>query len=124
MRPGVSAGSNQVGAKVTCTPQVSWPCGSPARAAGAPNISANASKATHQRRKAISRQRCLMSRLCLLTRQREILVGRGIRVAGNETDPGLLDPLTGAVEEPELPQMRVYRPLVHELLNLVQRRLA
>src|SRR5215471_5443450 len=29
--PGVSAGSNQVGARVTWMPQVSWPCGPPAR---------------------------------------------------------------------------------------------
>src|SRR5215813_3249060 len=32
MIPGVSAGSNQVGASEMCTPQVSWPCGAAAPA--------------------------------------------------------------------------------------------
>src|SRR6185312_6487307 len=32
MIPGVSAGSNQVGASETCTPQVSLPCGAPSPA--------------------------------------------------------------------------------------------
>src|SRR5262249_30115504 len=32
MMPGVSAGSNQVGASDICTPQVSWPCGAAAPA--------------------------------------------------------------------------------------------
>ena len=36
MMPGVSAGSNQVGASDTWTAQVSWPCGPPAKASAAP----------------------------------------------------------------------------------------
>jgi hypothetical protein len=32
MMPGVSAGSNQVGASDICTPQVGWPCGAAAPA--------------------------------------------------------------------------------------------
>src|ERR1043166_9021425 len=123
MRPGVSAGSNQVGAKVTCTPQRSSPCGPPARATVAPSISANARIDAHQKRRAILKPRCLMSGL-LLTRQCEIFVGSRIREAGNQAEPGFLDARTVAVEEGELPQMRDDRPLVHELLDLVQHRLA
>src|ERR1051326_1662188 len=116
--PEVSAGSNQVGASVVCTPQVSCPCGSPARAAPAPKISASA------RTTNICRRRCLMARLCSPARQREILVGTRIGVAGNEPEPRFLDPRADTAEERLLPQGRVDRPLVHELLNLVQRRRA
>src|SRR5215470_15374597 len=115
--PEVSAGSSQVGASVVCTPQVSCPCGSPARAAPTPNISASA-------RTTKGRRRYLMSRLCSLTRQREVLVGTRIGVAGNEPEPRFLDPRADAAEERLLPYRRVNRALVHELLNLVQRRLA
>src|SRR5690242_9877647 len=104
--PEVSAGSNQVGASVVCTPQVSCPCGSPARAAPAPTISASA------RITKMWRRRCLMSRLCSLARQGEVLVGARIGVAGNEPEPGFLDPPTDAVEEGLLPQGRVDHPLV------------
>src|ERR1043166_1395619 len=124
MSPGVSAGSNQVGAKVTCTPQRSSPCGPPARAADAPSISANARIDAHQRRKAIARPRCFISGPWLLTRQGEVLVRSRIREAGNQAEPGFLDARTMAVEEGELPQMREDRPLVQQPLNLVQGRRA
>src|ERR1043166_5923175 len=116
--PEVSAGSNQVGASVVCTPQMSCPCGSTARAAPAPNISASARTAKMWRR------RCLMSRRCSLPRQGEVLVGARIGVGGNEPEPRFLDPRADAAEERLLPQGRVDRPLMHELLNLVQRRRA
>src|SRR5262245_36465715 len=46
MMPGVSAGSNHVGANEMCTPQVSWPSGPAALAGpGAPTIRARATRA-------------------------------------------------------------------------------
>src|ERR1700740_2407131 len=46
MMPEVSAGSNQVGARVTCTAQVSWPSGPAARVEqGTPSTSATATRA-------------------------------------------------------------------------------
>src|SRR5262249_13568181 len=62
--------------------------------------------------------------LPLLVRQREILVGCGIRVAGNQAEPGFPNPRTGAVEKGQLPQVRVDRPIVHDLLDLMERRFA
>ena len=38
MMPGVSAGSNQVGASDICTPQVSWLCGAAEPASGPPGV--------------------------------------------------------------------------------------
>src|SRR6516165_3406663 len=58
----------------------------------------------------------------LLVRQREILVGCRIRVVGDQAEPGFPNPRTGAVEEGQLPQVRVDRPIVHDLLDLVERR--
>src|SRR5438132_4489726 len=51
MIPGVSAGSNQVGASVVCTPQVNCPCG-PAAAAnfGVPATIPKAASANRSRR--------------------------------------------------------------------------
>src|SRR5262249_11026583 len=115
--PEVSAGSNQVGASVVCTPHVSCPCGSPARAAPAPKISASA-------RTAMARRRYLMSRLCSLARQSKVFVRARIGLSGDEPEPRFLNPRAEAAEERLLPQRRVDRPLVHELLDLVQRRRA
>src|SRR5215831_1898669 len=52
MIPEVSAGSNHVGASVTCTAQVSWPSGGPAARIehGTPSTKATARRATTCRR--------------------------------------------------------------------------
>src|SRR5215831_21207802 len=52
MIPEVSAGSNHVGASVTCTAQVSWPSGGPAARIehGTPSTKAAARRATTSRR--------------------------------------------------------------------------
>ena len=51
MIPGVSAGSNQVGASVVCTPQVSWPSGPAAKLVmGAPATKPSAEIASRSRR--------------------------------------------------------------------------
>src|SRR5215469_12246942 len=62
---------------VTCTPQVSWPCGPPARAAAAPNISAEPEKSNGPEAQgdldpAVSHNYLLLR---LLARQREVLAG-------------------------------------------------
>src|SRR5713226_9511132 len=60
----------------------------------------------------------------LLARQRHVLVRRRVAVAGDQAKPGLAHPRAGAVDEGLSPNRRVDCPLVHELLDLVQRRCA
>src|SRR3954463_4627070 len=48
--PGVSAGSNQVGARETCTPQVIWPCGSASAERGTPTARPSAPSTRRSRR--------------------------------------------------------------------------
>src|ERR1700730_17966645 len=62
MSPGVSAGSNQVGASEICTPQVNCPCGPAAKLViGAPATKPSAERARRSRRvRCVSRflERC------------------------------------------------------------------
>src|SRR5712691_4581883 len=62
--------------------------------------------------------------LRLLARQRHVLVRRRVAVARDQAKPGLAHPRAGAVDEGLSPNRRVDCPLVHELLDLVQRRCA
>src|ERR687888_1791910 len=55
--------------------------------------------------------------------QLDVLVGTRVGEAGNRSQARLLQPRTDAVQEGQLPDRRVDRPLVDELLNAVQRRL-
>src|SRR5215204_7318041 len=55
---------------------------------------------------------------------RDVLVGRGVGEQRDPAEPGLADPRPDAVDEGELPDRRVHRPLVYDLLHLVQDRLA
>src|SRR4029079_5769185 len=48
----------------------------------------------------------------LLAHQHHILVRRRIGVAGNQAKPRFPDPRPGAVNEGQLPNRRVYRPLL------------
>src|SRR5687767_12211564 len=59
----------------------------------------------------------------LLARQRDILVRRRVGMAWDQAESRLPDTGTGAVDEGQLPKVRVDRALVHELLGLVQDRL-
>src|SRR5580692_5007047 len=56
--------------------------------------------------------------------QRDVLVGRGVGEAGYQPKPRLSDARANAVDEGELPDRRVDRPFVDDLLHLVQDRLA
>src|SRR5437016_2703610 len=106
MIPEVSAGSNQVGASEMCTAQFNCPCGAAARATpGAP--------ATLDLR-----------RLALRPFQRDVLVRPGISESRDQPEPGFSDAGPRAVDETELPDRRGDRPLVNELLDPVQDRLA
>src|SRR5919197_4748853 len=53
-----------------------------------------------------------------------VLVRRGVRVAGDQAEPRLLDPWADAVQERELPDRDEDLLLVHELLDLHEDRLA
>src|SRR6266851_1090791 len=98
MIPGVSAGSNQVGASVVCTPQVSCPCGPAAKVErGTPATRPSAVKARTSRRAV----------------QRDVLVRTRIGVTRYQAEPRLTDPGSDAVDERELPDRRVDRPLVN-----------
>src|SRR5205823_6329355 len=66
MMPLASAGSNQVGANDTCTPQVSCPAGPPARARpGAPATRPSALRASKSRRRTPSALRSTTEQPCL-----------------------------------------------------------
>src|SRR5262245_7209858 len=74
MMPEVSAGSNQVGASVTCTAHVSWPSGPAARVEqGMPNARAVASARTWRR----VERRLLKQGPCLLREDGEKGIGTG-----------------------------------------------
>src|SRR5262249_44279525 len=117
MRPGVSAGSNQVGASETCTPQVSVPFGS---AAPAPPEAPSASTTAKAR---ACERRCLIC-VFLFAGQRDADVGRGVGMPNKQADPGFAHPGTNAGYRGDLQNMCVDRPLMHELLDLVQDRFA
>src|SRR5262249_13531080 len=135
MMPGVSAGSNHVGARVTWMPQVSWPCGPPARAALQAPIARTGARTAGSRRLATllrvellgnsernvkpgrvafpvicaSSARVRRAAVCfelLFVHQTHVLVGRRIGKVGDESEARFLDSRTHAVEESELPQRR------------------
>src|SRR2546430_12174912 len=56
--------------------------------------------------------------------ERQVLVRRRVRVAGNAAEPGLLGPRSDAVQECELPDRDEHDALVDELLDPVQEGLA
>jgi hypothetical protein len=64
----------------------------------------------------------LLSQLRAL--DRDFLEGRGVSKTRNEAECRLADPGTNAVEEAELPDRRVDRLLVDELLHLIEDRCA
>src|SRR5262245_3527983 len=69
----------------------------------------------------LSRARYLsFALICLLARERDVLIRRRVRVAGNQAEARLADSGTYAVDEGLLPQVGVDRLLVHDLLHLVQ----
>src|SRR5260370_7280479 len=118
MIPGGSAGSNQVGANETCTPQVSCPFGSAAAAPGTTSNAARASSAATLRRVVSS---MLRPPLRSVAGERHVLVGRRVGVTRDQAEPRFLHAGTGAVEEGLLPEMPVDRPLIPDLLDLFQR---
>src|SRR6516165_4805069 len=56
--------------------------------------------------------------------QGDILIGRRVWEARDQTEPGFPDPRSDAVDEGQLPDRRVDRALVNNLLHLVEDRLA
>src|SRR5207249_9457294 len=56
--------------------------------------------------------------------QPQILVGRGVREAFDRIDARLLDPRADAPQKRELEDGHVHHAIVHDLLDLVQQRLA
>src|SRR6266568_767658 len=59
--------------------------------------------------------------LCL---DRDVFVWPRVSKPRDQPEPGLADAGTVAVDEGQLPDRRVHRPLVYDLLHLVQDRLA
>src|SRR5262249_42243763 len=60
----------------------------------------------------------------LLVHQGYVLIGSRVGVAPDQSEPRLADPRPGAVQECELPEGRIDRPVVNDLLDLVQSCLA
>src|SRR6185503_19057608 len=114
MTPGVSAGSNHVGASVTWSAMVTCPSGEAAAGADE-HASATTARARSERRAFTGPPRSASLELEILVRRHERMAGDGGHVGQPRPDPGqggLLD------DRPE------HRALVHELLDLVQQRLA
>src|SRR4051812_34249116 len=62
--------------------------------------------------------------LTLRALDRDVLVGRGVGKQRDPIEAGLADPRADAVEEGELPDRRIDRPLDHQLLDLEENGLA
>src|SRR5207237_8794112 len=60
----------------------------------------------------------------LTSLQRDVLVGPGIGVSGDQPEARFRDPRTDPADEGQLPDRRVDRALVHYLLHPVEDRLA
>src|SRR5262249_21250897 len=70
------------------------------------------------------RARAPPSRRALLPPERDVLVGRRIRVARDQAEPRLANPRAHAVQERELPDRREHHLLLEELLDLLEQCLA
>src|SRR3989442_3216316 len=110
--PGVSAGSNQVGASEMCTAHVICPSG--------PAAAGNGASVSTARRSTAATGAGLMS----FALQLHVFVGCRERVAGDEADAGLVDTRAHAVQPGVQPDGRDHRLVVNELLDPVQHRLA
>src|SRR5262245_18317807 len=95
-----SAGSNQAGTSVMCTPQVICPLGVSARAGTheTPRISARVANSVASRVTVVS-----------LSLEPYVLVRRGIRIAADEAEPGILHPRPEAAQDGRLPERRDHR---------------
>src|ERR1700720_2008030 len=56
--------------------------------------------------------------------QRDVLIGRGPRVSRDQAEGRLSDPLSDTAQSGQLPDRRGDHPLMHELLDFLQQRLA
>src|SRR5207253_8178922 len=115
MIPGVSAGSKKVGAREKWTAHVIWPSG--AAAAGATPIA-------ERRRIRTAAGRTRAGFIGSMSLQPQVFVRRGERPAGDEPETRLGHARALRVNEAELPDRSIDRPLVDELLDPVEDRLA
>src|SRR5436190_11375456 len=120
MMPAVSAGSNQVGARETGEPMRSSPSAAAPAARAARPIMAAAERPRAPRRVVRREGEAMAMSPLSAALQAEVFVGRGIGMAGDQVEGGLVYPWSLAVEEAELEQRRVHRALVHDLLHAVQ----
>src|SRR5215217_3041553 len=124
MMPGVSAGSNQVGASETCTPMRSSPSGAALAVRRVAPIMAAAERPRTPRRVVLGDGETMaVPPLCAVF-QADVFVGRGIRVSADQAQGRFADPPALAVQESELPQRRVHRAFMHQLLHALQDRRA
>src|SRR6266699_6828545 len=69
-----------------------------------------------------SSDRDRVSRWSWLCLDRDVFEGRGIGETRDQVETRLRDSRSDGIDEPELPDRRVYRPLVDELLHLFEDR--
>src|SRR5262245_40065692 len=110
----LSAGSSQAGTSVVCTAQVIWPAGASACAG------AHARAAISARANEVANRVTVVS----LFLEPHVFVRGRIRIAGDQTEAGVLHPGPDAAQDARLPERREHRLLVHELLDAVERPLA
>src|SRR5205823_4131225 len=83
--------------------------------------------ATGERRERLSKdakRRCSVGLRCLRALERDLLVRAGIGKCRDQAEAGLADPRAEAVDERQLPDRRVDRLLVKQLLDLFEDRRA
>src|SRR5262245_10294462 len=122
MMPDVSAGSNQVGASETCAATRSSPSVAAAAVRSVAPIMAAVERARTSRRVVLTEAMAASPLDAAL--QADVFVGCGIGMPADQAECRFVNPRALAVEEGELPQRRVHRALMHQLLHAVQERRA
>src|SRR5215211_5051801 len=92
MMPGVSAGSNQVGASETCTPMRSSPSGAALAVRRVAPIMAAAERPRTPRRVVLGDGETMAVPLLCAVFQANVFVGRGIRVSADQAQGRFADP--------------------------------
>src|SRR5262245_25694298 len=110
-----SAGSNQAGTSVVCTPQVIVPLGASACAGAHATMSINARTTS-----SVASRVTTIS----LSLEPQLFVRRRVRITADQAQPGLFHSGPDTGQDSRLPERREHRLLVGELLDAVQRRLA
>src|SRR5215831_15674811 len=110
-----SAGSNQAGTRVVCTPQVIVPLGASALAGALATMTSSVRAANR-----------VTSRITIvsLSLEPQLFVRRRVWIAADQAEPRLLNPGPHTGQDGRLPERRKHHLLMNQLLDAVQCHLA